>query len=718
VETLDLTLRSSIPGRQRWETTALYRRPSLARQVQAALSQVEGVRQVEANAYTGRILVLYDRQRFEDGVEPLIRRILEDRLGRGSALPVDAGSAAAPVPADDGADQRDENAIYRVLSAASPQPGQLGKAAIWTAASVVVGFLPTWGLSSLMSIGRQGSGAAEKAEGTSLPVLGLLTAASNAAEWYIKHYQRQLWKELASDVEHELRTRAFMHVEALDMSFFDRQSVGYVQSVLTSDISAVGSFLERGPSNAIQAFTSASLSLLSVALVSPSIALVLAAPAGGVVLLSRYFQRQIAPLYMEFAADTADMNKRLANSLGGIATVKSFTAEQDEADRIWEISDKRRLSYSRAVAASSKNASFAHGTVYSTVAAAAVTLGAMKVASGSMSSKSFQTVAQMIPKFFGAISQIDDIYDSYVSANMAAQRVMTLLDEVPAIQDGDSMLSLYDMEGDIAFEDVAFGYQEGFDILRGVSLSVGQGETVGIVGATGAGKTTIAKLLLRFYDVDGGTVTIDGTDVRDFGVRDLREAVSFVAQDVYLFDGTVFDNIAFGQPGATLEEVVEAAKSAEAHDFIMKLPDGYHSEVGERGQRLSMGQRQRISIARAMLKAAPIIILDEATASVDNETEAAIHRSIDKVAKGRSMIVIAHRLSTVRNSTRIYVLEDGHIIEHGTHDQLLEQGGLYASLWNVQTGNRDTEAGSEADADGGDDQGDDDAPGDGEPEPA
>lgn len=694
MDNVEIGLCSSIPGRQRWEAKVIFRRPNLARRVEMALASIEGVRQIEANAFTGRILVLYNPTVFEDGVEAVVQRVLDELLipADSPAEPGRPPSPPRPNVLDDGPNPQDDNAIFRILNVAPPQPGQFGQAALWTAASVLVSFLPTWGLSTLMSVRRSISAATtgtEEAQEPSLGVLGLLTAASNWAEWYIKHRQRQLWKDVASDVEHELRTLTFGHVESLDMAFFDRQSVTQIQTVLTSDISAIGTFLERGPSNAIQAFTTAGLSLVSIVLISPTIGLVVAIPAAGVILLSRYFQRQIGPLYMEFAADTAEMNKRVANSLGGIGTVKSFAAERDEADRLWEISDKRRLSYSRAVGASSRNASFVHGTVYSTVAALAVTLGAMKVVSGSMSTKSFQTFVQLVPKFFGAVSQIDDIYDSYVTASMSAQRVLALLDERPQITDGDGCLEIEDMQGDIAFTDVAFGYREGQEILSGITLKIGKGETIGIVGGTGAGKTTIAKLLLRFYDVNAGTVTIDNTDIRDVPVHDLRQAVSFVSQDVYLFDGTVYENIAFAQPGASLEEVMEAAKAAEAHEFIVKLRHGYQSQVGERGQLLSLGQRQRISIARAMLKAAPIIVLDEATASVDNETEAAIHRSIDKVAKGRSMIVIAHRLSTVRNSTRIYVIEDGRIVESGTHDELLENGGLYASLWNVQTGVRE-----------------------------
>jgi len=237
---------------------------------------------------------------------------------------------------------------------------------------------------------------------------------------------------------------------------------------------------------------------------------------------------------------------------------------------------------------------------------------------------------------------------------------------------------------------VCFEYKsaEHRSVIRDLSLSMPAGETIGIVGSTGAGKTTLVKLLLRFYDVQSGNITLDGHDLRDLELSDLRRAVGFVSQDVYLFHGTVKENIAYGTFDANDEEIVEAAKIAEAHDFIMGLPQGYDTIVGERGQKLSGGQRQRVSIARAVLKDPPVLILDEATSSVDNETEALIQRSLERIAVGRTTIVIAHRLSTVRNADRIFVLERGELIEHGKHEELVASQGIYAGLWGVQTGAR------------------------------
>jgi len=285
---------------------------------------------------------------------------------------------------------------------------------------------------------------------------------------------------------------------------------------------------------------------------------------------------------------------------------------------------------------------------------------------------------------------LGDTLDLYQRALASTDRVLNLLDTDARIPNGDISMPTKDIRGEINLENVTFEYKsaEHRSVIHDLSLKMPAGETIGIVGSTGAGKTTLVKLLLRFYDVQSGSIMLDGHDLRDLNLNDLRRAVGFVSQDVYLFHGTVRENIAYGTFDASDEQIVEAAKIAEAHDFIMGLPQGYETIVGERGQKLSGGQRQRVSIARAVLKNPPVLILDEATSSVDNETEALIQRSLERIAVGRTTIIIAHRLSTVRNADRIFVLERGQLIEHGRHEELVASQGIYAGLWGVQTGVR------------------------------
>jgi ATP-binding cassette subfamily B protein len=263
---------------------------------------------------------------------------------------------------------------------------------------------------------------------------------------------------------------------------------------------------------------------------------------------------------------------------------------------------------------------------------------------------------------------------------------MNLLDTPIEIHSGDTPLQVEQVRGEVVLQEVTFAYHDRAPVIHNLSLHIGAGKTIAIVGSTGSGKSTLVKLLLRLYEVQGGTITLDGIDLRQLRLKDLRRAIGLVSQDVFLFHGTVRENIAYGTFDATHAEVIAAAEIAEAHEFISQLPQGYDTIVGERGQKLSGGQQQRIAIARAILKNPPILILDEATSAVDNETEAAIQRSLEKITKNRTTIAIAHRLSTVRNADCIYVMEQGQLVEQGRHEQLLEQQGIYASLWRVQSG--------------------------------
>lgn len=284
------------------------------------------------------------------------------------------------------------------------------------------------------------------------------------------------------------------------------------------------------------------------------------------------------------------------------------------------------------------------------------------------------------------LTRLGETFDLYQRAMASTNRILDVVDARPRLRDGDRPLPRESVKGDIHFDGVTFSYQAGHPVLNNIEVVADAGRTTAFVGATGSGKTTLVKLLLRFYDVDSGRITVDGHDLRDLKARDLRRAIGLVSQDVFLFHGTVRDNIAYGRPDATDDEIRAAAEIAEAHEFITRLPEGYATIVGERGQKLSGGQRQRVSIARAVLVDPPILVLDEATSAVDNETEAAIQRSLERISLDRTTVVIAHRLSTIRHADRIYVLDDGRVAEVGTHDELLTDSRIYRGLWDVQTG--------------------------------
>ena len=315
-------------------------------------------------------------------------------------------------------------------------------------------------------------------------------------------------------------------------------------------------------------------------------------------------------------------------------------------------------------------------------------MGGMEVVEGNIEVGIYSTLVFMTQRLLWPLTRLGQTFDLYQRAMSSINRVMDMLDTPIAIHSGNLSLSSNIINGEIKLNNISFAYNNRKPIIKNLNLHIPSGDTIAIVGSTGSGKSTLVKLLLRFYELQAGKITLDGVDIRDINLTDLRRSIGLVSQDVFLFHGTVKENIAYGMNGATEQEVITAAKIAEAHNFISHLPQGYETIVGERGQKLSGGQRQRIAIARAVLKNPPILILDEATSAVDNETEAAIARSLEKITHNRTTIAIAHRLSTIRHADRIYVLEDGQIVEQGTHEELLAQQGVYDNLWQVQTGMR------------------------------
>jgi ATP-binding cassette, subfamily B, bacterial len=368
-----------------------------------------------------------------------------------------------------------------------------------------------------------------------------------------------------------------------------------------------------------------------------------------------------------------------------IATIKSFTAEAYESDRVYQESEAYRRSNQRAIALS---VAFQPALRFFILLGFVMTLylGGREVLQGRLSVGTYGFMVFIVQDLLWPFTELSEIMDEYQRAMASIRRVMGLLDTPIAIPTGDHSLLINTVRGEVQFDDIVFTYNGYNDVLKHLSLHIPSGATIGIVGATGSGKSTLVKLLLWFYDVQSGRILIDGIDIRDLSLFDLRRCIGWISQDVFLFHGTVAENIRYGSFDATREQIIHAAKLAEAHEFIEQLPQGYDTIVGERGQKLSGGQRQCLAIARAILKDPPILILDEATSAVDNETEAAIQKSLAKITQNRTTIAIAHRLSTIRHAHCIYVMDDGQIVEQGTHGELLSLNGTYASLWSVRSG--------------------------------
>ncbi|PSO66083.1 MAG: ABC transporter [Cyanobacteria bacterium QH_2_48_84] len=511
----------------------------------------------------------------------------------------------------------------------------------------------------------------------SLIIWGLESAFQYAYEW--------LWRGLAQSVQHDLRLDAYAHLQELDLTYFEEQSTGKLLSILNDDINQLERFLDIGANEILQVITTVVIISAAFFVLAPSVAWMAMLPIPFIIWGSIAFQRRLAPRYAQVREKVSLLNSRLANNLNGIKTIKSFTTEAYEIQRLHRESEAYSQSNRRAIALSAAFVPLIR-IVILVGFTATLLFGGMAVVEGSLAVGTYSVLVFLTQRLLWPLTRLGQTLDLYQRAMASTNRVMNLLNTAITIPSGHISLPVESVRGELALQNVTFAYKGGEAVLENFSLHIPAGNTIAIVGSTGSGKSTLVKLLLRLYEVQAGKITLDGIDIRNLNVKDLRQAIGLVSQDVFLFYGSVRENIAYGSAEASFEEVVEAAQIAEAHDFILQLPQGYETIVGERGQKLSGGQRQRLAIARAILKNPPILILDEATSAVDNETEAAIQRSLERITLNRTTIAIAHRLSTVRNADCIYVIEQGRIIEQGQHEQLLKKQGIYASLWRVQTG--------------------------------
>ncbi|MDQ2648891.1 MAG: ABC transporter ATP-binding protein/permease [Actinomycetota bacterium] len=517
-----------------------------------------------------------------------------------------------------------------------------------------------------------------------LSLLALITVLVWIAESVTDYIADVTWRNLAQTIEHDTRMEAYGHVQELEMSYFEDHTSGGLMTVLNDDVNQLERFLDMGANEIILTATNVLLVGITFFVISPLLTLLAFLPIPVIILGSLRYQRTLEKRYDRVRAAAGHIADSLTNNLGGIATIKAFNAEEREVKRV----SRDSLAYAAANADAIRYSSAFVPLIRMAILAGftmTLVVGGRAAIRGDLEIGQFSVLVYMTQRLLWPLTRLGEMLDLYQRAMASCRRIFGILAVEPSIRPGTAALPA-PVRGAVQFDGVRFGYGSGPDVLVGLDLDIAPGETHAIVGATGAGKSTIVKLLLRLYEPRQGQIRIDGQPIDTLTFASLRGSMGFVSQDVFLFQGTVRENLTYGRPDATEEEVVRAATLAEAHTFITALSDGYDTVVGERGQRLSGGQRQRLTLARAILRDPAILVLDEATSAVDNETEAAIQRSLDAVSADRTTIVIAHRLSTVRNAHRIHVLEAGRVIEAGTHDQLVAQGGLYAALWRVQTG--------------------------------
>lgn len=516
-------------------------------------------------------------------------------------------------------------------------------------------------------------------------MLGFLTFIIWAGESLFEYFYLILWRNLAQDLQADLRQNAYDQVQRQDMGFFESRSTGELTSILNDDVNQLERFLDGGANDILQVFVSVTLVGAVFFIISPSIAVLAITPIPVIIWGAFFYMRKATPLYADVRRRVGDLSSRLNNNIGGMATIKSFTAESRESLRLREASDHYVQANRKAINVSSAFVPLIRMAILAGFLATFI-LGGFKALDGSLNVGAYGMLVFLTQRLLWPLTRLAQTVDLFERAMASTRRILSLIDTQTQVRDiGREVLSLSN-PGSIVFDEVKFRYPGTQAGIENLSLHIAPGSTTALVGATGSGKSTIIKLLLRFYPVEAGVIKIDDTAIDALSLHSLRQTVGLVSQDVFLFEGTVWDNIAYGNPSALDEAVRNAAMAADALGFIEELPLGFQTLVGERGIKLSGGQRQRLSLARAILKDPPILILDEATSAVDNETEAAIQRSLSIISRNRTVLVVAHRLSTIVSADQIIVLQQGSIVEKGTHTELIAHDGYYARQWAVQTG--------------------------------
>ncbi len=521
-----------------------------------------------------------------------------------------------------------------------------------------------------------------------LIILSILTVIIWVFESLFEYIYGVLWRNLAQTVQHELRLDAYSHIQNLEMEWFGEQSKGELMSILNDDINQLERFLDKGANEILQVSTTVVIIGAIFLYISPTIALYSIGAIPVIVIGSFIFQSRIAPRYSKVRKEVGLLNALLSNNLSGISTIKSFTTEDLEVERVRKASQAYREANRDAIKLS---AAFVPLIRMAILVGFTGTLlhGGLMTLDNEMAIASYSVMIFMMQRLLWPLTRLGETFDLYQRAMVSTTRVLNLLETEIRIEEGALPLDPSRVKGEINFENISFSYPGRELVVDNFNFKIKPGTTQAIVGPTGSGKTTLIRLLLRFHVPKSGSIFLDGNEISRLNLKDLRSSISLVTQTITLFPGSVLQNIAYGSKQSSESDIIDAAKVAEIHDFVKSLPDGYNTQIGEGGHKLSGGQRQRISIARAVLKNAPILVLDEATSSVDNETEEALQKSLDFISKDRTTIVIAHRLSTIRHSDSIIVLDGGKVVESGKHEELIGNKSSYYRLWNVQTGVRE-----------------------------
>ena len=517
-----------------------------------------------------------------------------------------------------------------------------------------------------------------------LYLLAGLTAVIWISESGFEYLYEVAWRDLAQALQHDLRMDVYAHVQRLDVAYFEDKQAGAILSTLNDDVNQLERFVNSGASQVIQVVASTILCGVAFVVLAPGTALYALAPIPVILYGAYWFQGRLERRYLAVRGEAAALNGLVGNNLGGLSTIRAFGREEHEAARVRVQSDAYRRANGEAIRLSSAITPIIRMAIMVGFIATLLVGGHLTLR-GEMAVGAYSVFVFLTQRLLWPLTRLAEVTDMYNRSTAAIRRAFALLDTELAHAVGTAPVGEA-ARGDVTFDRVEFAYDAAAPVLRGLELVAPAGKTTAFVGTTGAGKSTVMKLLLKFYRATGGSIRLGGRSLDELDDVGVRAAIGYVGQDVFLIDGSIADNVRYGRLDATDAEVETAARAAAAHEFIIALPDGYATKVGERGQKLSGGQRQRLAIARALVRDPAILILDEATSAVDNETEAAIARALAQITAGRTTLMVAHRLSTIRHADQICVLEHGAVIERGRHDELVAAGGAYAALWRLQTG--------------------------------
>ena len=493
------------------------------------------------------------------------------------------------------------------------------------------------------------------------------------------------WRNLAQTIEHQIRMDTYNHVQTLDISWHENKKVGDITSKLNDDVNQLERFLDNGINTIIQLIVSSIAIGIVFFYISPIVATISILPIPIILIIAFFFQKNLSPRYLAVRNSVGLLNNTIFNNLIGIATIKSFVTEELESKRVEKLSSNYKLKNKHAIQLSSAFVPIVRMGILSGFLGTMI-VGSYLAIDGVIAVGSYSVLVFLTQRFLWPFTTLGETVDLFERSMASTKRILDLLDTEHSIKDNDDAINLTNYNEDIMFKNIKFYYNNKIPLFNNLTFKIKKNSLIGIVGQTGSGKTTIIKLLLRFYDSISGEIKIGNQNIKNIKLKNLRKNIGYVSQEIFMFDGSIEDNIAYPNKNKNINDLIAAAKQSQAHEFIKKLPDEYQALIGERGQKLSSGQKQRIAIARAIYKNPPILILDEATSAVDNETELLLQRALNIISKNRTTIVIAHRLSTVRNADKIIVLGNNDIIEQGDHNKLIKNNSVYKKLWDIQTG--------------------------------